>query len=83
VTVADSPLRGKTVVLTGTFARRTREDARAAIEARGGRVAGSVSRRTDLVVAGEDAGSKLDRARELGVPVVDPAELDRLLGEDH
>ena len=64
-------LSGKTVVITGTLTRYTREDAKAEIERRGGRVAGSVSRKTDLVVAGEDAGSKLKKAQELGVRVVD------------
>ena len=72
-------LAGKTVVLTGTLARQTREDAKAAIERRGGKVSGSVSRKTDLVVAGEDAGSKLKKARELGVRVVAEDELERIL----
>ena len=62
---------GKTVVLTGTMSGYTREQAKAEIERRGGRVAGTVSRKTDLVVAGEDAGSKLKKAQELGVRVVD------------
>jgi DNA ligase (NAD+) len=78
----DSPLSGKTVVLTGTLGLWSRDEARAAIEARGGKVAGSVSKKTDLVVAGEAAGSKLDRARELGVPVIGPDELGRLLAGD-
>jgi DNA ligase (NAD+) len=79
----DSPLAGKTVVLTGTFAGRSREEARAAIEERGGRVAGSVSKKTDLIVAGEAAGGKLARARELGIQVIDPEQLERLLAQDH
>jgi DNA ligase (NAD+) len=61
---------GKTVVLTGSLARYTREQAADLVQELGGRVASSVSRKTDLVVAGEAAGSKLDKARELGVPVV-------------
>jgi len=72
---------GKTVVLTGTLARRSRDEAKAEIERRGGKVSGSVSRKTDLVVAGEDAGSKLRKAQELGVRVVGEEELERLLGE--
>ncbi len=70
---------GKTVVLTGALAGMTRDEARAEIERRGGKVAGSVSRKTDLVVAGEEAGSKLERARALGVAVVDEAGFRRLL----
>jgi DNA ligase (NAD+) len=72
-----SPFRGKTVVLTGSLPGRTRQSAKAAVEALGGRVASSVSRKTDLVVAGEAAGSKLGRARELGVEVIDPEEFER------
>jgi DNA ligase (NAD+) len=64
---------GKSVVLTGTLSELSRSQARQAIEARGGRVTASVSRKTDLVVAGEEAGTKLDRARELGVEVIDEA----------
>jgi len=73
------PLRGKTFVLTGTLPQRTREEARSAIEDLGGRVVQSVSRKTDFVVAGADAGSKLARARELGIAILDPDEFDRLL----
>jgi DNA ligase (NAD+) len=73
------PFAGKTVVLTGGLARLSRDDAKAEIERRGGKVSGSVSRKTDLVVAGEDAGSKLEKARALGVRVVDEAEFLRLL----
>jgi DNA ligase (NAD+) len=73
------PLEGRTVVLTGTLSGRSRDQAREQLEACGAKVAGSVSRRTDYVVAGEDAGSKLAKARELGVPVLDEAGLDALL----
>jgi DNA ligase (NAD+) len=72
-------LEGKTVVLTGKLDSLTRDEARAAVEAAGGRVASSVSSRTDLVVAGSDPGSKLDRAHELRVQVVDEAGLRELL----
>jgi DNA ligase (NAD+) len=77
---AAGAFQGKTVVLTGELAGLTREAAKEEIERRGGRVSGSVSRKTDLVVAGESAGSKLKRARELGVRVIDEAELLALLG---
>jgi DNA ligase (NAD+) len=76
---AGGALLGKTVVLTGTLARRSREEAKAEIERRGGKVSGSVSRKTDFVVAGEDAGSKLKKARELGVRILDEDGLERLL----
>ncbi len=72
---------GKTVVLTGGLARMSRDDARAEIERRGGKVSGSVSRKTDLVVAGEDAGSKLGRAKKLGVRVVGEEEFLAMLKE--
>ena len=68
-----------TLVLTGTLPTLTREDAKAAIEAEGGKVAGSVSKKTDYVIAGEDAGSKLAKAHELGIPVLDERGLQRLL----
>jgi DNA ligase (NAD+) len=77
--VADLTLAGKTLVLTGTLPTLTREAAKEMIEARGGKVAGSVSKKTHWVVAGEEAGSKLDKARELGVPVLDEAGLRALL----
>ena len=77
---APQPLAGKTFVLTGTLPTLTRDDARDRIEAAGGKVAGSVSKKTDYVVAGADAGSKLAKATELGTPVLDEAALLDLLG---
>ena len=77
--VAASPFRGKTVVITGALPGRTREEAKALVEACGGRVANSVSKKTDLVIAGEAAGSKLAKAEQLGIRVVGPEEFERLL----
>ena len=73
-------LAGKTFVLTGTLARHTRDEAKQMIEDAGGRVSGSVSKKTDYVVAGTDAGSKLDKAKELGVAVIGEEEMEGLLG---
>jgi DNA ligase (NAD+) len=73
------PLRGKTLVLTGTLKTMTREEAEAAIEGMGGKVSGSVSRKTAYLVVGEEPGSKLDKARELGVPLLTEDEFRRLI----
>jgi DNA ligase (NAD+) len=75
----DGPLAGKTIVLTGTLASMSREDAAAALERAGAKVSGSVSKKTACVVAGTDAGSKLEKAQKLGIPVLDlsgAADLD-------
>jgi DNA ligase (NAD+) len=77
---AEGPLVGKTFVLTGTLPELTREDATQRIEAAGGKVTGSVSKKTDYVVAGEDPGSKLTKAQELGTEILDEPGLLRLLG---
>ncbi|MGD0667068.1 MAG: NAD-dependent DNA ligase LigA [Bryobacteraceae bacterium] len=76
---AGGPLQGLTFVLTGALPTLSRDQAKALIEQAGGKVAGSVSKKTSYVVAGEDAGSKLDKARALGISVVDERELRRLL----
>ncbi len=76
---APLPLAGKTFVLTGTLPNLTREVAKERLEAAGAKVAGSVSKKTDYVVAGAEAGSKLDRARGLGIAVIDEAALEALL----
>ena len=73
-------LAGKTFVLTGTLPHLTRDEAKKMIEDAGGRVSGSVSKKTDFVVAGDDAGSKLDKAKELGVKVIGEKEMQELLG---
>ena len=76
---APQPLAGKTFVLTGTLPTLGRDDAKALLEAAGAKVAGSVSKKTDYVVAGEEAGSKLAKALELGVAVLDEAGMLALL----
>jgi len=72
-------LEGKTFVLTGTLERHTRDEAKKLIEDAGGKVAGSVSKKTDYVVAGAEAGSKLDKAKELGVAVIGEKEMEGLV----
>ncbi len=78
---AQSPISGKTLVVTGTMERMDRKGMEAKIEALGGKAAGSVSKKTDYVVAGESAGSKLDKARALGIPVLSESEFFALIGE--
>jgi DNA ligase (NAD+) len=73
------PLAGQTFVLTGTLPTLSREEAKERLEAAGAKVAGSVSKKTSYVVAGEEAGSKLDKARELGVSIIDEAQMQALL----
>jgi DNA ligase (NAD+) len=77
---AASPFAGKTVVFTGTLEHRSREDAEGLVRQLGGKPSGSVSRKTDLVVAGPAAGTKLDKARQLGIKVIDEDEFDGLVG---
>ncbi|EKN5162145.1 NAD-dependent DNA ligase LigA [Yersinia enterocolitica] len=77
----DSPFAGKTVVLTGSLTILSRDEAKDRLAALGAKVSGSISKKTDLVIAGEAAGSKLAKAQELGITVIDEAEMIRLLGE--
>ncbi len=77
---APGPLSGKTFVLTGTLGTMSREAATEAIQSRGGKVTGSVSKKTDYVVAGADPGSKLAKAESLGISVLDEAAFRNLLG---
>jgi DNA ligase (NAD+) len=74
------PLAGKTLVITGTLPRRSRPEAEALIKRAGGKVTGSVSKSTSYLLAGEEAGSKLEKARQLNIPIIDEAELERLTG---
>ncbi|MEC5344470.1 NAD-dependent DNA ligase LigA [Brenneria populi] len=77
----DSPFAGKTLVLTGSLSLLSRDEAKDRLTALGAKVSGSVSKKTDMVIAGEAAGSKLAKAQALGIPVIDEAEMIRLLGE--
>jgi DNA ligase (NAD+) len=76
----DEKFAGKQFVLTGTLPNLTRDEAKSLIESHGGRVMSSVSKKTDYVVAGAEPGSKLDKANQLGVPVIDEAEFKKMLG---
>jgi DNA ligase (NAD+) len=78
---AGAPFAGLTIVLTGTFPNLSRSEATRLIEENGGKTASSVSKKTNFVVAGSDAGSKLDKANELGVEVIDEAEMLRRIGK--
>ncbi|WP_350312697.1 NAD-dependent DNA ligase LigA [Dickeya fangzhongdai] len=80
VEASDSPFAGKTVVLTGSLTLLSRDEAKDRLTALGAKVSGSVSKKTDLVIAGEAAGSKLTKAQELGIEVIDETEMMRLLG---
>ena len=77
--VQDGPLSGKTLVVTGTLAKYSREEMHAMIEKHGGKTSGSISKSTDYLVAGEKAGSKLDKARALGITVLSESEIESLL----
>lgn len=79
-TAVSEAFRDKTFVLTGTLEKYTRDEAKAIIEERGGRVSGSVSKKTDYVLAGENAGSKLAKARELGITIISEADFENMLG---
>ena len=76
----ESAITGKTVVVTGTLPTLGRKEAAELIEKYGGKAAGSVSKKTDYVLAGENAGSKLTKAQELGIPVISEEELKQMLG---
>jgi DNA ligase (NAD+) len=76
---APQPLSGKTFVITGTLPTLSRDEAQDRVEAAGGKVAGSVSKKTDYVVAGKDPGSKLDDAKRLGIPTLNEEEFRKLV----
>ena len=75
-----TPLAGKTVVVTGTLSKYGRSEIEALVKKHGGKPSGSVSKKTDFLVAGADAGSKLEKAKALGVAVLTEAEFDRMIG---
>src|SRR5690606_25663493 len=79
VPVEELPLGGTTFVITGTLEPASRDEVKAQLEAMGAKVSGSVSAKTTALIAGAEAGSKLDKAREKGIPVLDEPALDRLL----
>ena len=76
---ASAAIAGRTFVLTGALASMSRDEAKDLIEGRGGKVAGSVSKKTDYVVAGSEAGSKLEKAQQLGLMILDEAQFKELL----
>jgi DNA ligase (NAD+) len=78
---AGNAFKGQTVVITGTLPTKSRDEAKALVESNGGKVSDSVSRKTSFVVVGEDAGSKLEKAKTLGVEIIDEAELLRRINE--
>jgi DNA ligase (NAD+) len=78
---AEGPCVGKTFVLTGTLSQMTRDQAKARIQAMGGKVSGSVSKKTDFLVAGEDAGSKLSKAQSLGIQILDEPAFEELVAD--
>ncbi|MCA9105863.1 MAG: NAD-dependent DNA ligase LigA, partial [Planctomycetales bacterium] len=82
IAATSDSLSGKTIVVTGTLVHFTRDSIAEAIRQHGGKPSSSVSKKTTLVVAGENAGSKLTKAQELGVPVIDEAEFQRLIGAE-
>ena len=76
-----NPFAGKTFTITGTLEKRSKDEAAMSIEVRGGKVAGTVSRKTDYLLAGDRAGAKLEAARALGVTILSEADFDRMVKE--